>query len=164
MVPSRDKGNLAMTILKNFDIEALRKSRLKASQKSKRGDLLAGINQISPEIAKLKVGETAQIECNAGKAGLRKFVMQIVAKTNHITAKGGEWEGRAYKVVSDGESTVYVQRGEDSAEARTIARGADTKERKPRASKGADKALAKGRTHLEGGALVTEHGEEAEAA
>lgn len=103
-----------MTILKNFDIEALR--RQKARKAASGGvSLVDAINEISPDIAKLKVGETAAVAVPKG-IKLRVAVMNIVAKLNNLTPKGGEWEGRDYAVVSDGEATVYVQRGEDLKE------------------------------------------------
>jgi len=104
-----------MTILKSFDIDALRRQR--AARAASGGvDLLAGINQISPDIEKLKVGETAQINIPKG-IELRKFVMSVTAKLNNLTPKGGQWEGRTFKVASDPDNGhLYVQRGENVKE------------------------------------------------
>jgi hypothetical protein len=110
---TKNEEELNMTILKNFDLEALMRDR--ARRAAGGGvDLEAGINQISPDIAKLKIGETAQITIPNASA-LRKFVMSITAKLNNLTPKGGKWEGRQFKVVSDGEKFVYVQRAPDNA-------------------------------------------------
>jgi hypothetical protein len=110
-----------MTIMgKDFDFDAIRKER---ARKAASGgvDLETGINQISPDIAKLKIGQTAQVEIPDYKntnaegtpVGLRKFVMSITAKLNNLTPAGAPWAGRQYKVVSDGARYVYVQRGPD---------------------------------------------------
>ena len=90
-----------------FDIEAHRKAR---QSKAAKTDLVSALRQISPEVEKLKVGQTAVIEnVEAGK--LRSVVMSITAKLSHLTARGGEWAGREYGVASDSETgTVYVQR------------------------------------------------------
>lgn len=100
-----------MTILKNFDLDSIRKARARNAARSG-VDLVTALAAISPDIEKLKVGETAKLEKPADM-GLRKFVMQITAKVNNLVPKGGQWEGRQYDIVSDGESLVYVQRGED---------------------------------------------------
>lgn len=99
-------------ILKNFDLDAIRKER---ARKAANGgiDLEQGLNQISPEIGQLKVGETVQLDIPGGKPELRKFVMSITAKLNNLTPQGGKWEGRSFDVISNGEDTVYVQRGPD---------------------------------------------------
>ena len=105
-----------MTIMnKDFDFDAIRRER---TRKAATGgvDLVTSLNQISPDIEKLKVGQTAQIALPKGQP-LRKFVMSMVAKLNNLTPKGAAWEGRQYKVISDGEAFVYVQRGEDVKEA-----------------------------------------------
>lgn len=101
-----------MTILKNFDLDSVRKER---ARKAASGgvNLVDAINQISPEIGNLKAGETAKLPIPSGQS-LRKFVMSITAKLNNLTPKGGDWEGRTFRVVSDGEANVYVQRGEDA--------------------------------------------------
>ena len=108
-----------MTILKNFDFDELRRQRARANTKPV--DLVAGLNEISGDIAKLKVGETAQLEIpdyqNTSESGspvqLRKFVMNITAKLNNLTPLDGQWEGRQFKVGSDGQRYVYVHRGPD---------------------------------------------------
>lgn len=107
----KTKRNEHMSILKNFDIDSIRKAR---ARKNATGgvDLEAGLRQLSPDIEKLKVGETAQIEI-PNDTGLRKFVMSITAKLNNLTPKNGKWEGRQFRVVSDSEKYVYVQRAED---------------------------------------------------
>jgi hypothetical protein len=100
-----------MTILKNFDIDALRKSRARAS--SKPVDLVAGINEINPDIARLKVGETARLDIPKD-IKLRQFVMAVTAKLNNLTPKGAPWEGRTFKTASDPDAGyLYVQRGEN---------------------------------------------------
>lgn len=93
-------------ILDNFDMAALRKSR---SQQNTRTDLIGGLRQISPAIETLKVGQTVEIPTD--KITLRKTVMQITAKLNHLTSKGGAWAGKSFDVASNGENKVYVQRG-----------------------------------------------------
>jgi hypothetical protein len=101
-----------MTILRNFDLDSIRKER--ARRAAAGGvNLVDAINQISPDIGKLKVGETAKLPIPNGMA-LRKFVMSITAKLNNLTVKGADWEGHTYRTVSDGESHVYVQRGPDA--------------------------------------------------
>lgn len=91
-----------------FDINALKKSR--AANKAKI-DLVAGIREISPEIEKLLVGETCVIE-GVEAANIRKVVMQVTAKLSHLTAKGGDWAGKAFQTASNAdEGKVYVQRG-----------------------------------------------------
>lgn len=138
-----------MAIIKNFDFDELR--RLRARSNSKPVDLVAGLNEISGDIAKLKVGETAQLEIpdyqKTNEAGspvqLRKFVMNITAKLNNLTPKGGQWEGRQYKVGSDAERYVYVLRGPDL-------KASEIPERK----RGGRKAASSVTTE---GATVTEH-------
>lgn len=100
-----------MSILKNFDLDKLRKER---ARKGTTTDLVAGLNQIAPDVAKLNVGETAKIKIPEG-VSTRKHVMAITAKLNNLTPKGAAWEGRRFKVLSDGIEFVYVQRGEDLA-------------------------------------------------
>lgn len=101
-----------MAILKNFDLDEIRRKRARMAAGSGT-DLVAGLNEISPDIAKLKVGETAKIEIPKGQT-VRKFVMSITAKLNNLVPVGGQWEGRDYGVLSDSEEgVVYVQRGED---------------------------------------------------
>lgn len=90
-----------------FDIAALRKSRNAAKAKV---DLVGELRTISPEIEKLKVGETVMIS-GVAKGEIRKTVMGITAKLSHLTSKGGDWAGKAYDVASDGDAgRVYVQR------------------------------------------------------
>jgi hypothetical protein len=135
-----------MTILKNFDMDALRRER---ARKAASGgvNLVDGINQISPDIGKLKVGETAALPIPAGST-LRKFVMSITAKLNNLTPAGGDWAGRTFKVASDGETTVYVQRGEDGEAVVRNRRGG---------GKGNRKAATADATTVVKGAKVTEH-------
>lgn len=91
-----------------FDMAAHRKSR---QAKTAKVDLIAGLNEISPEIAALKVGETVQLS-GVEKGNIRKVVMSLTTKLSHLTAKGGEWEGKSYDVASDSDAgIVYVQRG-----------------------------------------------------
>ena len=103
-----------MGIIKGFDMNALRKSRQKAAAKQ---DNVAAIREISPEIEQLKVGETAVIEgITADNA--RKMVMSVTAKLRHLTAKGGEWAGKAFDTASDPDSgKLYVQRKSNVPEA-----------------------------------------------
>ena len=100
-----------MTILKDFDFDEIRRKRQRASAQPT--DLVAGLREISPEIEKLKVGETARLEIPGGQKNLRKFIMSITAKLNNLTPQGGAWAGRQYRTISDGEKYVYVQRGQD---------------------------------------------------
>jgi hypothetical protein len=136
-----------------FDIEAFRRER---ARKAALGgvDLVSALNQIAPDIEKLKVGETAQLDIPEGKKGLRKFVMSITAKLANLTPKGGDWEGRTFHVVSDGEATLYVQRGEDdpNPKARKKASGGG----RPRKNATADTGAA-GISKANSGALVEEH-------
>lgn len=145
-----------MTILKNFDFEELRRKRAREAASSG-VNLEESLNQISPEIAKLKVGETAQLEIpganeNERKGNLRKFVMSITAKLNNLTPKGGAWEGRDYAVMSDGERYVYVQRGEDK-------KGKDIPVRRRAGGRRAGGSTGEGETTstADSGAVVTEH-------
>lgn len=92
-------------IIDGFDMAALRKSRVQNTNKT---DLVAALREISPEIEQLKVGQTVEIPTT--KVNLRKTVMQITAKLNHLTCQGGQWAGKSYDVASDSESKVYVQR------------------------------------------------------
>jgi hypothetical protein len=100
-----------MSILKNFDLDSIRKARARNAARSGM-DLVTALAAISPDIANLKVGETAKVDKPEGM-GLRKAVMQITAKVNNLVPQGGEWEGRQFDIVSDGDSTIYVQRGPD---------------------------------------------------
>lgn len=144
------------TILQNFDLDSIRKARARAAA-SGGVNLVDGINQISPEIGKLKVGETAKLPIEGGKANLRKFVMSITAKLNNLTPKGGDWEGRQFKVVSDGEAFVYVQRGTDLKGNAIPVRARRGGARKASAEKAAT-AVASGETaEVSGGAVVTTH-------
>lgn len=143
-------------ILKNFDLDAIRRQRARSAA-SGGVNLVDAINQISPEIGKLNVGETVELPVEGGKPNLRKSVMAIVAKLNNLTPKGGEWEGRTYDVVSDGESNIYVQRGPDlkGADIPVRNRRGPTKKTETPAEAAAD--AAKGETvKVEGGATVTE--------
>jgi hypothetical protein len=91
-----------------FDINALKAAR---QAKTAKVDLVGELAKISPEIATLKVGETAVIE-GVVKTDIRKIVMGITAKLSHLTAKGGDWAGKDFDVASDADAgIVYVQRG-----------------------------------------------------
>lgn len=133
-----------MTIIKGFDLEALRRERARNAARSGVG-LVEGLREISPDIEKLKVGETAKIAIPEG-TGVRKFVMGITAKLNNLTPKGGEWAGRSFDIANDGAGHVYVQRGEDV-----------TPVERSRGGGGRRKASATGKTTVaESGAKVTE--------
>lgn len=151
-----------MTILKNFDLDSIRRERARKAAGSG-VDLVAGLSAISPDIEKLKVGETAKLQIpnynKTDKDGhpveLRSFVMSITAKLNNLTPRGGDWEGRTFKVLSDGERYVYVQRGPDL-------KGGDIPERKRAGRRSgtavAAEAVASGEvTSEQSGTLVTEH-------
>jgi hypothetical protein len=100
-----------MTILKGFDFDELRRNRARRAA-SGGVDLVQAIGAISPDIEKLKVGDTAQIAIPKDVT-TRKFVMQITAKLNNLVPAGAPWAGRDFKVAHDGQGNVYVQRGED---------------------------------------------------
>lgn len=139
-----------MTIMgKDFDFDAIRKER---ARKAASGgvDLETALRQISPDIEKLKVGQTAQIPIAKG-TGLRKFVMSITAKLNNLTPKGAPWEGRQFRVISDGADNVYVQRGEDTKNAPVRERRGGG--RKPATANASDSGSKE--TTVEGGAVVT---------
>lgn len=116
---SKTKTQEKSGIIKGFDMNELRRKRARSSRTGL--SLVEGLDEISPEIALLDVGDTAKIyvdgERKDGKAvNLRKTTMQIAAKLRFLTCQGGEWEGRDYIVASDGSDNVYVQRGEDLPE------------------------------------------------
>jgi hypothetical protein len=141
-----------MTILKDFDLDTIRKARARRAA-SGGVDLVTGLRNISPEIEKLQPGQTAKLPVGGDandKNRFRKAVMNITAKLNNITVQGAEWEGRVYRVVSDGEDSVYVQRGDDLARKDIRARPVRTG-RKPNAAKAGQTTSAKN------GALVTEN-------
>lgn len=119
-----------MAIIKNFDMDALRKERAKNAAAGG-VNLVDALREISPDIEKLKPGETAEIAIPAGMS-TRKHVMSITAKLSNLTPKGGEWEGRTFKTVSNGINT-YVQRGEDLAKNKVQERGRSNG-RKPKAA------------------------------
>jgi hypothetical protein len=164
-------------IIKDFDIDALVKERARKAA-SGGDDLVTALGKIAPEVAELKVGETAQIDipgANATekKGNLRKTVMGITAKLSNLTAKGGDWAGRRYKVVSDGEASVYVQRvtGYPAGQAPERKRGGGGGRKKKtatteaqgsapagdNASEGQSNEGAGDSTTLQNGAKVTEH-------
>jgi len=151
-------GVVANQIIKGFDLDAIRKSRARLAA-SGGVDLVSAIDAISPLIGKLAVGETILLPIPEGSSK-RKFVMQITAKLNNLVPKGAPWEGRTYKVLSDGENGVYIQRGEDAKEAVERKRGNGGGRRK--AATGSE-AVEAGKAHLngavqsEGGALVKQH-------
>lgn len=159
-----------MTILKGFDIDSIRRDRARKLAGSG-VDLVAALAQISPEIAKLNVGDTARIEIpnykNVDKEGrpveLRKFVMSITAKLNYLTPQGGDWAGRQFKVISDSERYVYVQRGEDlkgnkiPVRSRRGGRPAGSGTNTSNASSNADTGSGNESTTVENDTLVTEH-------
>lgn len=103
-------------VLDDFDLDALRRSKARSSQKVT--DLAGDLRQISPDIENLNIGQTARIEI-PGKnleeksQNLRRHVMSITAKLSNLTCKGGDWEGKSFETVSDGEQYVYVQRGKN---------------------------------------------------
>lgn len=105
-----------MSILKSFDMEALRRKRAAQQSRANPADNIEGLNQIAPEIARLAVGETAKVKRPEG-IEMRKFVMSITAKLSNLTPKGAPWAGRVYDTLSDNEEgatgVVYVQRGPD---------------------------------------------------
>jgi hypothetical protein len=148
-------------ILKNFDLGELRRKR--ARQAATGGvDLVSAIDTISPDIGKLKVGETVQLtlpgkNADERKNGLRKFVMSITAKLNNLTPRGGAWEGRVFDVASDGEEFVYVQRGPDlkgDAIPQRKRRGGGRKPATP--AQAGETVAAGGSAEVAGGATVTE--------
>jgi hypothetical protein len=146
-----------MSILKNFDMAALRAER---ARNAARGSvsLVEGLKQIAPEIEKLKVGETAKLAIpgfGSDENATRKFVMSITAKLTNLTVRGGDWEGYQFDVASDGQGSLYVQRGEDL-------KGKNIRERKargPRAKSASnDSGTAPAGTEVTGeGATVTQH-------
>jgi hypothetical protein len=118
-----------MSILKNFDMDALIKARARNSVGAK--DLEGELRQLAPEIEKLNTGETAKMKIPAGLDS-RKFIMQITAKVSNLTPKGGAWEGRKFKIAGDGAEFVYCQRLADGkAEVRKRGGGGG---RKPKAA------------------------------
>jgi hypothetical protein len=135
-----------MTILKNFDMDALRRERAKKAARGGK-DLVEALRQISPDIENLKVGDTAKIAIPEG-VGLRKFVMSITAKLNNLTPKEAPWAGRTFAIANDGAGNVYVQRGKDETP-RVVKRGGGGG-RKPKASTPATSTS-------ESGAKVTEN-------
>lgn len=169
------KGNIKMaqrnSILKNFDMDALRKKR--ASISNGKTDLAAALRQIAPEIEKLNVGETAKIIVPEDKRGdgLRGFVMSITAKISNLTPKGEPWAGRVYDSAASVEGDIlYVQRGKDETPKPRKRGGPPTKAEKARraeeakaaeeaAKKDAEKAT-EGKSEVdEGGATVVEQPE-----
>lgn len=136
-----------MTILgSDFDFDAIKRARARRAA-SGGVDLETALNQISPDIGKLKVGQTAQLDIPKDM-GLRKFVMSITAKLNNITVKGQAWAGRTFRVASDGEGHVFVQRGEDAKAPRVAQR---------RTGGGPKPAGSKTTQAADGKALVTEN-------
>jgi hypothetical protein len=75
--------------------------------------------------------------------------MGITAKLNNLTVAGADWAGRQFKVISDGEGHVYVQRGPD------LAKNA-VRTRKPRAARSSGTGTGD-KVTATGGAAVTEH-------
>ena len=146
-----------MGIIKNFDWNALQKRKARAASTSAPVNLVERLNEISPDIAKLKVGEAAQIKIPEGMTN-RKLVMSIVAPLNNLTPKGGDWEGRQYKVAADPEGYVIVLRGEDlkgnKIPVRNIGRGGG---RPPKGSKSKETTPATTESTVKEGARVTEH-------
>lgn len=144
-----------------FDINALRKTRAAAKSKV---DLVAGLAEISPEIERLKVGETCVIE-GVTKADNRKVVMSITAKLSHLCAKGGDWAGRSFDVASDSDAgKVYVQRNsnlkpEDVQERKKGGGGGRRKKADTQTTQEAVEAVTQGATETvdAGGATVKEH-------
>lgn len=138
-----------------FDIEELRKSRARKAASKTGLSKVEGLAQISPDIAKLNIGQTAKVSIPGGRDGLRKTVMGITAKLSFLTCKGGEWEGKDFKVVSDGEEFVYVQRGPNL-------KGDDIKVRNPTGRpKGSGKKKAPAAETVETTETETETPEEA---
>lgn len=152
-----------MTILgKDFDFDAIRRARQRKNQVPV--DLVGELNKIAPDIAALKAGETARIGIasiakvlnvsDTDENRTRKAVMAITAKLNNLTPKGGKWQGRTFRVISD-ENYIYVQRGKN-VEPVERKRGG----RRPGST---NKPSTDTVTATEG-ALVTEHGSEAASA
>ncbi len=113
-----------MTVIKNFNMDDIRKKRARMAA-SGGVSLVDSLAAISPDIAKLNVGDTVKI-MNTVDGGLRKTVMGITAKLSNLTCKGGDWAGRSFDVASDptdGKGAVYVQRGEDTRTPKERARG-----------------------------------------
>lgn len=140
-----------MTILSNdFDFESIRKARARRAA-SGGVDLATALDSISPEIGKLKAGQTAKLPVGGeatDKNRFRKAVMAITAKVNNITVKGAPWEGRVYRVISDGVDSVYVQRGDDL-------KASAIRERKARGPRSKASAPAANVSTAKDGALVT---------
>lgn len=109
-------ANRKSEILNNFDMNAL---RLERARKAARGgtSLIDGLNQVAPQIAELKPGQTAKLAIpnydTDPKGAVRKFVMAITAKTSNLVVQGGEWAGRTFDIANDGAGYLYVQRGND---------------------------------------------------
>lgn len=138
-----------MLMGKDFDFDSIRRAR--ARKGASTTDLVAAINAIAPDIEKLKVGETARIDITGDKADPnrnRKAVMAITAKLNNLTPKGGKWQGKVFRVISD-EDYIYVQRGKNE-EPKERKRGG-RKLGSTNASKGGDSTVTPT------GARVTEH-------
>lgn len=145
-------------VLKNFDMEALRKER---ARKAASGgiDLESAIAEIGGgAITRLNPGETAQIPLEGDASDenrVRKNVMNITAKLNNLTYAGAPWAGRQYKVMSDGEEFVYVQRGDDLPKSKHRQRKVRQARSETPSEAGQD--VAQGETvSVEGGAIVKE--------
>lgn len=149
------------SILKSFDMDALRRKRAAKTATADPAALIEGLNQISPLIAKLETGQTAKVNRPDGIA-MRGFVMSITAKLSNLTPKGAPWEGRTYDTLSDPDEgergVVYVQRGPDG-EAKVRKRGRTGGRRKAPAEAASTPAAngEGGEVGGSGGAIVTTH-------
>lgn len=137
-----------MLMGKDFDFESIRRARQRKNASTT--DLVAALNELAPDIANLKVGQTARIDITGDKSDKnrnRKAVMAITAKLNNLTPLGGKWEGRVYRVISD-EDYIYVQRGKNE----------EPKARKKGGRKAGSTNAPKGDSSVTAeGARVTEH-------
>jgi hypothetical protein len=146
-----------VSIIKNFDMAALRKRRQNSNAKV---DLVGELRKLSPEVEQLKVGETCSIDIPT-KADLRKVVMSVTSKLSHLTSKTesgekGDFVPKQFEVASDPDALkVYVQRGHNfkDNEIPTRKRGGGGG-RKPKAANTAPQGASNAGTSSEAAATV----------
>lgn len=119
------KPNNNTSIMQDFDFGDFMKA--KARKAGGGTDLVTAVNQLNPDIAKLKVGQTCQTKVPANVGGERKFLMAVVTKLNNLCSAGREWAGRKYRSALNDQGThVYTHRDPDGA-AKVMARGGGRK-------------------------------------
>lgn len=115
----------------NFDFGAIKRRRARVRQRDGKS-LVEQLTEISPDLAKLNVGDVDRIEIPkgwtspSGATSYRSFVQTVTSRLTNASAMGGELQGHTYEIVGDPEEgdngVLYVRRGPNAAKPKVMGR------------------------------------------